>query len=265
MKIKLNFSVVFFIAILVIAVIGKFYTPYDPNLVDMGNILLKPSAAHLLGTDNLGRDLFSRILAGAWTTISTSLIILILSISIGVTLGLIAGYVGGKIDWIIMRFIDSFIAFPDYIIAIVISGVLGGGTINLIIAIVAVKWIGYARVTRAQVKVEKSKDYIAMAKINGVNSFNILIKHLLPHVFGEIVAMATADMGKIVLMIASLSYIGLGVQPPNPEWGYILNEGRTFFASNSILMIAPGVAIILVVLSTNLLGNYIGEKVRAKK
>ena len=104
-----------------------------------------------------------------------------------------------------------------------------------------------------------------MAKINGVSNFNILIKHLLPHVFEEIVAMATADMGKVVLIIASLSYIGLGVQPPNPEWGYILNEGRTYFATNPILMIAPGVAIVLVVLSTNLLGNYISEKIRDRK
>ena len=128
-----------------------------------------------------------------------------------------------------------------------------------------IKWIAYARVTRAQVKIEKSKDYIAMAKINGVSNFNILIKHLLPHVFEEIVAMATADMGKVVLIIASLSYIGLGVQPPNPEWGYILNEGRTYFATNPILMIAPGVAIVLVVLSTNLLGNYISEKIRDRK
>lgn len=265
MKIKFDFRVVFFIVVLATAVVGKFYTPHDPNLVDMGNILLNPSMQHLLGTDYLGRDLFSRILSGAWTTVSTSLMILILSIMIGVTLGLIAGYIGGKTDWIIMRFIDSFVAFPDYIIAIVISGILGGGTTNLIIAIVCIKWIAYARVTRAQVKVEKSKDYIAMAKINGVSNFNILIKHLLPHVFEEIVAMATADMGKVVLIIASLSYIGLGVQPPNPEWGYILNEGRTYFATNPILMIAPGVAIVLVVLSTNLLGNYISEKIRDRK
>lgn len=167
---------------------------------------------------------------------------------------------GGRIDWIIMRFIDAFLAFPDYIVAIVLSGVLGSGTFNLILAIVAVKWVRYARLVRSTVKSEKMKDYIFMAKLNGMGTISILGKHLIPHVLGNVMAVATMDMGKIIIMIASLSYIGLGVQPPNPEWGSMLNEGRTFFQSAPYLMIAPGLAIVIVVLAVNLFGDSIGKQ-----
>ncbi|MBC2397227.1 ABC transporter permease subunit [Clostridium tetanomorphum] len=241
-------------------IIGKKFTPYDPNLVDMSIRLQSPSAEHILGTDNLGRDVFSRVLAGAWTTVGTGIIILMLSLLIGIPIGLLSGYVGGRIDWIIMRFIDAFLAFPDYIVAIVLSGVLGSGTFNLILAIVAVKWVRYARLVRSTVKSEKMKDYIFMAKLNGMGTISILGKHLIPHVLGNVMAVATMDMGKIIIMIASLSYIGLGVQPPNPEWGSMLNEGRTFFQSAPYLMIAPGLAIVIVVLAVNLFGDSIGKQ-----
>ena len=259
MKFKVNFKTILFIVILLVMIVGKKFTPYDPNLVNMAIRLQSPNSQHLLGTDNLGRDVLSRIFAGAFTTIGVAVLILLLSLIIGVAVGLISGYIGGKIDWIIMRFIDSFLAFPDYIIAIVLSGILGAGTFNLILAIVVVKWVGYARLVRSTVQSEKMKDYISMAKINGVNSVSILRKHLIPHVVGNVMAIATMDMGKIILMIASLSYIGLGVQPPNPEWGSMLNEGRTFFANAPHLMIAPGLAIMIVVFAANLFGDTISK------
>ncbi|WP_282804106.1 nickel transporter permease [Clostridium tetani] len=265
MKSKINFKMVFFIFIILVMVIGKICTPYDPNLVDMSISLQHPSSQHLFGTDNLGRDVFSRVLSGAWTTVGTGIIILILSLLIGVPIGLFSGYVGGKVDWVIMRFIDSFIAFPDYIVAIVLSGILGSGTFNLILAIVAVKWVRYARLVRSTVQSEKNKDYILMAKLNGLNTISILNKHLIPHIVGNITAVATMDMGKIILMIASLSYIGLGVQPPNPEWGSMLNEGRTFFQSAPHLMIAPGLAIMIVVLAVNLFGDSISKQYSTRK
>lgn len=260
MKFKINLKTVFSIIFILVILLGKKFTPYDPNLVNMAIRLKAPSVGHLLGTDNLGRDVLSRIFAGAYTTIGVAVLILILSLLIGVTVGLISGYVGGKIDWIIMRITDSFLAFPDYIIAIVLSGILGAGTLSLIPAIVAVKWVGYARLVRGTVQSEKMKDYITIAKINGLDSPAILRKHILPHVVGNVMAVATMDMGKIILMIASLSYIGLGVQPPNPEWGSMLNEGRTFFAIAPHLMIAPGLAIMIVVFAANLFGDSISKR-----
>lgn len=260
MKFKINYKTILFILLLLIMIVGKKFTPYDPNLVNMASRLQYPSSQHLFGTDNLGRDVLSRIFAGAFTTIGVAVLILLLSLFIGVTIGLISGYIGGKVDWMIMRVIDSFLAFPDYIIAIVLSGILGAGTYNLILAIVVVKWVGYARLVRSTVQSEKMKDYISMAKINGVNSLSILRKHLIPHVIGNVMSVATMDMGKIIIMIASLSYIGLGVQPPNPEWGSMLNEGRTFFTNAPYLMIAPGVAIMIVVFAANLLGDSISKR-----
>ncbi|WP_207653832.1 nickel transporter permease [Tepidibacter mesophilus] len=264
MKFKINFTVLFFSIVILTMIIGKMFMPYDPNLVDMGSRLQPLSAEHLLGTDNLGRDVFSRILAGAWTTITTGMIVLVIALFIGVPVGLISGYIGGKVDWIIMRVIDLFLAFPDYIVAIVVSGILGAGTVNLIIAIVVVKWVGYARLARSIVQSEKMKDYISMAKINGLRFTSILIKHLMPHVVGNVMAVATMDMGKILLMIASLSYIGLGVQPPNPEWGSMLNEGRTFFQNAPHLMFAPGLAIMTVVLGANIIGDSISRRYRIR-
>lgn len=260
MKSKIDFKMIFFIIIIFVMVFGKIVTPYPPNVVNMGNRLKPPSVEHLLGTDNLGRDVFSRILAGAWTTIGIGIITLTLSLLIGVFIGLISGYVGGKVDWVIMRIVDAFTAFPEYIIAIVISGILGSGTYNLIIAIVAVKWVYYARIARSTVQVEKNKDYITVAKLNGLSTFAILRKHITPHVIGNVMALATMDMGKIILMISSLSFIGLGVQPPNPEWGSMLNEGRTFFQQAPHLMLAPGLAIMIVVLAANLFGDSISER-----
>lgn len=264
MKFKINFKMIFFILIIFVMIIGKVVTPYDPNLIDMTSRLKPPNAEHFFGTDNLGRDVFSRIFAGAWTTIGIGFLTLTFSLLIGVSVGLIAGYIGGKVEWIIMRFVDAIISFPGYIIAIVISGILGSGTYNLIIAIVAVKWVYYARLARSTVQSEKNKDYIAVAKLNGLSEFSILRKHLIPHVMGNVMALATMDMGKIILMISSLSFIGLGVQPPNPEWGSMLNEGRTFFQYAPHLMIAPGLAIMIVVFAANLFGDSISEHYNTK-
>lgn len=259
MKYKMKYKVCFFILIILLMLIGKFLTPHDPNLVDMRLRLEPPSIEHLFGTDNLGRDVLSRILSGAWTTVGTGIVVLMLSLLIGVPVGLLSGYLGGRVDWIIMRIIDAALTLPDYIVAIVLSGILGAGTINVILAIVAVKWVSYARLSRSIVKSEKMKDYISMAKLNGLSSISILRKHLIPHVVGNIMAIATIDIGKIILMIASLSYIGLGIKPPNPEWGSMLNEGRAFFQNAPHLMIAPGLAIMLVVLGANLFGDSISK------
>lgn len=246
-------------------ILAPFLAPFDPTQVEMGNRLQSISSEHLLGTDHLGRDIFSRILSGTQTTVGTSLIVLGVSLFIGIPIGLLSGYVGGAIDRFIMRIVDAFLAFPDYIVAIVLSGLLGPGMLNLMLAIVTVKWVGYTRLVRSTVISEKQKDYISVARINGVGPLKIMMKHMVPHVIGNVMVMATLDIGKIILLIASLSYIGLGAQPPSPEWGAMLNEGKAYFYNAPQLMVIPGLSIMAVVLIFNFLGDFLRDHYDVKK
>jgi peptide/nickel transport system permease protein len=159
-----------------------------------------------------------------------------------------------------MRIVDSFMALPDYVVAIIISGLLGPGFFNLLLAIVIVKWVVYTRLARSIVFQEKSKDYLMVSKVSGASTWQILTRHLIPHVLGPILALATLDIGKVILLVASLSFIGLGVRPPSSEWGAMLNEGKAYFMQAEYLMIIPGVAIFLVVLVANWLGNQLVAK-----
>lgn len=260
MKRKFSWGLWLAAGMLLVILAGPWLAPLDPNLVDLSNRLQLPSPDHWLGTDQLGRDQLSRILNGGQTTVGISLLALGLAILVGVPMGLFAGYLGGRVDWLLMRVVDGFMAFPEYIVAIVISGLLGSGFFNLLFAILIVKWVGYARLVRSVVFQEKSKDYLLVAKISGAGSFATLRRHLIPHVLGPVLALATLDVGKVILLVASLSYIGLGIQPPHPEWGSMLNEGRAYFSRASFLMIVPGAAIFLVVFIMNILGNQLVEK-----
>ena len=259
---RLNFSLgmwlagLFFLFILV----GPWLTALDPNFVDLSNRLQSPGSKHWFGTDQLGRDVFSRILTGGQTTVGISMLALFLSILVGVPFGLFSGYWGGRTDWALMRIVDSFMALPEYVVAIIISGLLGPGFFNLLLAIVIVKWVGYTRLARSIVFQEKSKDYLMVSKVSGASTWQILTRHLIPHVLGPILALATLDIGKVILLVASLSFIGLGVRPPSSEWGAMLNEGKAYFMQAEYLMIIPGVAIFLVVLVANWLGNQLVAK-----
>lgn len=255
-------SFVMFVFIFLLA--APFIAPHDPVYVNMEERLRGISAEHVLGTDHLGRDVFSRILAGSQMTVGISVLVLAISLCIGVPIGLLAGYLGGKIDRFFMRMVDAFMAFPDYIVAIILSGLLGPGMFNLVFAIVMVKWVGYARLARSVVLSEKQRDYITMAKINGLSSIGVLRKHMIPHVVGNMMVLATLDVGKVILMVASLSYIGLGAQPPAPEWGAMLNEGKAFFYHAPHLMVIPGLAIMIVVLMSNLLGDFLRDRFDVK-
>ncbi|MCY7912703.1 nickel transporter permease [Bacillus haynesii] len=241
-----------------------FFLPFDPLRTDMTNRLQPISVQHWLGTDHLGRDIFSRMLAGAKATVGTALAAILISVFIGVPVGLVSGFFGGRLDRMIMRIVDAVMAFPDYIVAIVLSGLLGPGLMNLILAVVAVKWVGYARLVRSTVFSEKQKDYIALAELTGLSSGAILKKHLLPHVLGNVSVLATLDIGKTVLMIAALSYIGLGAQPPYPEWGAMLNDGKHYFLHAPQLMVIPGLAIMFIVLLSNLYGDRLRDRFDVK-
>lgn len=241
-----------------------FFLPFDPLRTDMANRLQPISMQHWLGTDHLGRDIFSRMIAGAKATVGTALAAILISVFIGVPVGLVSGFFGGWLDRMIMRIVDAVMAFPDYIVAIVLSGLLGPGLMNLILAVVAVKWVGYARLVRSTVFSEKQKDYIALAELTGLGSGAILKKHLLPHVLGNVSVLATLDIGKTVLMIAALSYIGLGAQPPYPEWGAMLNDGKHYFLHAPQLMVIPGLAIMFIVLLSNLYGDRLRDRFDVK-
>lgn len=184
---------------------------------------------------------------GGGQTLGYSLLALGAALLIGIPFGLIAGYKRGWVDKLFMRIADAFLAFPDTIVAIVLSGLLGAGIGNLVLAIVIVKWVSYARLVRSTVLSESQKDYIRIARTNGLSDGRIMRKHLLPHIAGHVLVLASLDLGKIILLISSLSYIGLGAQPPTPEWGAMLNDSRPYFQSRPELMIYPGLAIVSVV------------------
>ena len=242
---------------LVLLIIGPWIAPQDPNLTATADKLQGPSAAHWLGTDDLGRDVFSRILTGGLTTVGLSAMALGLSILIGVPLGLLSGYLGGRTDWALMRVVDIFLALPEYIVAMVITGLMGQGFGNLLLAILIIKWVGYTRLARSVVMQEKAKDYLMVSTISGASTFSIMRRHLLPHIVGPVMALATVDIGKVILLVASLSYLGLGVQLPSAEWGAMLNEAQMFFTQAPHLMVAPGLAIFLVVCAANWLGDQL--------
>lgn len=242
---------------LVLLIIGPWIAPQDPNLTATAGKLQGPSAAHWFGTDDLGRDVFSRILTGGLTTVGLSALALGISILIGVPLGLLSGYLGGRTDWALMRAVDIFLALPEYIVAMIIAGLMGQGFGNLLLAILIIKWVGYTRLARSVVMQEKAKDYLMVSTISGASTLSIMRRHLLPHIVGPVMALATVDIGKVILLVASLSYLGLGVQLPSAEWGAMLNEAQTFFTQAPHLMLAPGLAIFLVVCAANWLGDQL--------
>ncbi|MGV6936671.1 nickel transporter permease [Paenibacillus sp. CMM36] len=250
--------------ILAAITVVPFLAPQDPYRIQMGNRLQSISATHWLGTDHLGRDVLSRVIAGLRTTVGTSLLILAVSLVVGVPLGLLSGFIGGWMDRVFKRVVDAFMTLPDYIFAIVLSGLLGPGLVNLIFAVTAVKWVGYARLVRSSVLAEKQKDYISLSILAGTSSLRIVMRHILPHAIGNVLVLATLDVGKIILMIASLSFLGLGPQPPIPEWGTMLNEGRAYFQMAPHLMLVPGIAVVLTVLLANVFGDKLRDRYDVK-
>lgn len=254
-------------ALLVIAasLYAFLYLKHDHTLTDLRSRLQGMSTLHPLGTDHLGRDVLTRLLLGGSQTLGYSLLALGAALLIGIPFGLIAGYKRGWIDKLFMRIADAFLAFPDTIVAIVLSGLLGAGIGNLVLAIVIVKWVSYARLVRSTVLSESQKDYIRVARTNGLSDAQIMTKHLLPHIAGHVLVLASLDLGKIILLISSLSYIGLGAQPPTPEWGAMLNDSRPYFQSRPELMVFPGLAIVSVVLLANMLGDYLRDRFDVKK
>lgn len=250
----------FFVLLLIaVALAAPLIAPYDPLEAVMQNAHLPPSAEHLFGTDKLGRDNFSRILYGASYSLSSVLLLVTIIFAVGTTLGVLAGYYGGKVDIVIMRISDMMISFPGMILAIAVAGILGGSLINAIIALTIVTWTKYARLARSMVLKIKKRDFVEAAIVNGGTSTHILWKHILSNILPLMVITAASDIGAMMMELAGLSFLGFGSQPPAPEWGLMLNEGRQQLQTAPWLMIFPGLAIFVTVVIFNLWGDALRD------
>lgn len=236
-------------------------SPSDPLQIHMEHKLSMPSWHYPLGTDHLGRCVLSRLIYGTRTTLYYSFVILTVVFAISIPVGLLAGYAGGKIDQLIMRIIDILLAFPSLILSLAITAMLGPSMKNLLIAFAAVWWTGYARVIRSLVLQIKEGGYIAAAKASGASHLQIVLRHILPLAASPILVLASMEVGTIMLSIAGLSFLGLGAQPPTPEWGMMLNDSRAYIQTEPQLMLVPGAAILLAVLGFNLLGEGLRRSV----
>ena len=217
-----------------------------------------------LGTDLLGRDILTRIIYGARVSITVSLTTIFFAGFVGISVGLISGYHGGWLDSILMRIVDATVCFPTILFAIVLLVVIGAGLWNVILAIAMLQWSRYARVIRGEVLSLKERDFIAQARIAGCSVFRILLVHLLPNVLNTLVVMVTIEIGRIILVEASLSFLGAGIPPPIPAWGQMVAEGRGYITSAWWLSLWPGLAILLVVLSFNLFGDWLRDTLDPK-
>lgn len=246
---------------IVLVVVLQFIVSNQAALnVNLNQTFAPPSAAHWLGTDDYGRDLWTRIIIGARYTLLVSLLTLLVTIMIGIPLGLIAGYKKGIMDTVIMRILDIGLSIPEFIVMIALASFFKPSIWNLVLAMTILKWMTYTRVTRTIVNGEMNKSYVQLAKLYHVPTSVIIIKHLLPQVMPSVIVLMTVDFGKIILYISSLSFLGLGAQPPSPEWGAMLDAGRDFMTSHPLMLIAPATMITLTILLFNLAGDALRDK-----
>ncbi|MBQ7317886.1 MAG: ABC transporter permease [Phascolarctobacterium sp.] len=252
-------TTVLVLLLLLTAVAAPILAPYDPTEATMRNAYLPPSAEHLFGTDKLGRDCLSRVLYGARASLSGVLLLVTTVFIVGTSMGVVSGYFGGKVDMVIMRISDMMISFPGMILAIAVAGILGGSLVNAVLALTIVSWTKYARLARSMVLKIKRRDFVEAAVVNGGKPLHILWVHILPNILPIMVITAAADIGALMMELAGLSFLGFGSQPPAPEWGLMLNEGRQQLQTAPWLMVFPGLAIFITVVVFNLWGDNLRD------
>ncbi len=255
-----NLSFTIFAALAILLILTAVFAPAvcgdrDPLAGDLAQAIQSPSAEHPFGTDKMGRDIFARVIYGARASLSSTFILVAVVFVIGTVLGILAGYFGGAVDAVIMRFADMMIAFPGLVLAIAVAGILGASTRNAVIAITIVTWPKYARLARSLVMKIRHTDFVAAATVTGSKTGYMLRKYMLPNTITTLVITAATDIGGLMMELAALSFLGFGAQPPIPEWGSMLNEGRNFMQSAPWLMIFPGLAIFVTVVIFNMLGD----------
>jgi peptide/nickel transport system permease protein len=252
------------------ALFADLLTSYSPTAPSLAHRLLPPfwmeggSLTYPLGTDLLGRDILTRIIYGARVSLTVACMTIFLAGFIGITLGLISGYYGGWMDAILMRIVDATISFPLILFAIILIVVIGAGLMNVVLAIAMLQWARYARVIRGEVLSLKERDFVAQARIAGCSAFRIIWVHLLPNVLNILVVLITVEIGRIIIIEASLSFLGAGIPPPAPAWGQMVASGRDYLTSAWWVSILPGIAILLTVLSFNLFGDWLRDTLDPK-
>ena len=247
------------LALVLMALFAPGLATHDPFEQILGDRLLPPSAAYWFGTDNLGRDIFSRVVYGARLTLMITVLVALISGPIGLVIGVLAGYLGGVVDEVLMRLSDVFLAFPKLILAIAFTAALGTGLENAILAIAIANWPGYARLVRAETLAVRNSEYIQAIRVLGASHWRIMARHVTPMCLSTLIVRVSLDMGAIILITAGLGFLGLGAQPPSPEWGLMVSDGRNYLVDHWWVSTLPGTAILVVVLGFNLVGDGIRD------
>lgn len=250
---------VLLILLILLILFAPMYISYSPDMVDLNNKLTPISSTHWLGTDHLGRDIFSRLIYGARISFSATFFILLLVIFMGISIGGFSGFMGGNIDKIIMRICDLFLSFPTIIVSLFFVGILGSGLENIIIAIALTHWAWYARIIRSIVLSLRNQEFVLLSKVYGSSPLQSFRRNMLTPILTQCLVLATMDIGHMMLHIAGLSFLGLGVQPPQAEWGVMLSDSKDFMWSNPELLLYPGIALFISVALFNMLGDSLRD------
>ncbi|MBO4352396.1 MAG: ABC transporter permease [Eggerthellaceae bacterium] len=256
---KLIAFVVLACAVIAIALFAQWLCPYDPYAQDLSQALQPPSGEHLAGTDRYGRDLFSRIIMGAQSSIFSTLALVAMTAMIGTLIGVVCGWKTGKLDVVLMRTSDVFLAFPGLVFALAVAAVLGGGMMGAVIALTAISWPKYARIARGLTLAQKNEPYLAAERLAGCSTAQLIFKHILPNIAGPLLVTAMLDIGTMMMELAGLSFLGLGAQPPMAEWGSMMSDNRSFLQTATWTVVAPGIAIFVTVMIFNLLGDTVRD------
>ena len=258
-KIKLAVYGALTLLLILVAVFAPYITPYDPYEQDLGNALLAPCREYLLGTDRYGRDMLSRVIMGARSSISSAVLLVVIITVAGSIVGILCGYCQGKLDSFLMRLSDIFLAFPGMVFAIAAASVMSGGIMNAVAALAFISWPKYARIARSQVLTIKNAPYISAARLAGSGTGKIILKHIVPNIAGPVIVTAVLDIGTMMMEIAGLSFLGLGATPPTAEWGSMMSNGRSMLQTSPWVILAPGCAIFLTVMVFNLMGDTVRD------
>ena len=247
------------ILLVLAAVFADLIIPHDPNVTSASLIRKPPSAEYPFGTDSFGRCVFSRVLKGAGTTIWATTMLVGITFFIGTVLGIVCGYYGGAVDAVIMRITELFLAFPQMVVAIAVAGILGGGLTAALLALGVTAWTGYAKIARSHTLSMKNENFVAAARLAGLNDFQIIFSHILPNILFPLLTNALTQIGSTMIGISGLSFLGLGVVPPKPEWGSMINESRAFIQLAPWAVLYPAMATILTIMLFNYLGDAVME------
>ena len=252
------------VVILGAILIGPLFTGYSANASDTANILAGPSSAHWLGTDQLGRDELTRLLLAGRTDLKVGVLAVLFPFAFGTAIGTLAGYYGGLLDTVVMRIVDILVAFPFYVLIISLVFVVGPGTRGIYIAFAIVDWVVYARTVRATTLVVRESDYVAAAKLGGLGDARILLRHVLPNTVSQAIIYIMSDVVLVIVAIVTLGYLGLGVQPPTPDWGSMISGGQEFLTTHWTLATIPGIAVAITGLSLSLIGDGLADVLRPR-